>query len=205
MGALTDLRYALRLLAKSWGFTLVAVAALAVGIGANTTVFGFVNGLLLHPLDALEPERLARVDTGETLLMPHLLRSEYEVYRDRNQSFENLAMFHHGWVTPVRIDGASHMIAVTPVSRNYFEILGVRAAMGRAIAPADDRPDAPSIVVLSHEGHRRYFAENPDVVGRTIYLRGEPYTVAGFTPSDFQGTVYPNLPQIPCCKTQRTR
>ena len=197
MGTLAaDLRYAFRLLAKSWGFTFVAVTALAVGIGANTTIFGFVNGLLLRPLDVPEPDRLARVDTGGTNLLPHLLYSEYEEYRDRNQSFANLAMFHHGWVTPVRIDGESQMIAVTPVSGNYFETLGVRATKGRTITPEDDRPNAPSVVVLSHEGHRRYFAEDPDVVGRTIHLRGEPYAVVGVTSPKFKGTVYPNLPQI---------
>lgn len=64
-------------------------------------------------------------------------------------------MFHHGWVTPVRIDGESEMISVVPVSGNYFEILGVRAARGRTARPEDDRPEAPSVVVLSHEGHRR--------------------------------------------------
>ncbi len=192
----TDLRQAFRLLTKSWGFTLVAVTALAVGIGVNTTVFGFVNGLLLRPLEVPEPERLARVDTGGTNLLPHLLYSEYEKYRDRNRSFASLAMFHHGWVTPVRIDGGSEMIAVTPVSGNYFETLGVRAAKGRLLAPEDDRPDAPSVVVLSHEGHRRYFATDPEVVGRTIQIRGEPYTVVGVTSWKFKGTVYPNAPQI---------
>lgn len=193
---LTDLRHAFRLLRKSWGFTFVAVTALSVSIGANTTIFGFVSGLLLRPLEVAEPDRLVRVDAGGTTLMPHLLESEYEEYRDRNQSFESLAMFHHGWVTPVGIDGESEMIAVTPVSGNYFETLGVLAAKGRTIAPSDDRPDAPSVVVLSHEGHRRYFDADPNVVGRTIHVRGEPYTVVGVTPPNFRGTVYPNLPQV---------
>jgi predicted permease len=191
-----DLRQAVRFLLKSKGFTLVAVAALAVGIGANVTLFGFVSSLVLRPMDAVEPERLVRADSGGEGFMTFLTYGEYVEYRTRNQSLSELAIFYPGWMAAVRADGPAEMIAVTPVSGNYFETLGVTASLGRAIAPEDDEPGAPRVVVLSDAGFRRHFGADPGVLGRTVTIDGESFTIVGALPSSFPGTAFPNIPQI---------
>jgi predicted permease len=191
-----DLRHAVRFLLKSKGFALVAVAALAVGIGANVTLFGFVSSLVLRPMDAVEPERLVRADSGGEGFMTFLTYGEYVEYRTRNQSLSELAIFYPGWMAAVRADGPAEMIAVTPVSGNYFATLGVTAALGRAIAPEDDEPGAPRVVVLSDAGFRRHFGADKGVLGRTITIDGEPFTIVGVLPPSFPGTAFPNIPQI---------
>lgn len=191
-----DLRQAVRFLLKSKGFTLVAVSALTVGIGANVTLFGFVSSLVLRPMDAIDPERLIRADSGEEGLMTFLTYGDYAEYRDRNQSLSELAIFYPGWMAAVRADGSAEMIAITPVSGNYFATLGVTAALGRAISPEDDEPGAPRVVVLSDAGFRRHFGSDKGVLGRTITIDGEPFTVVGALPSSFPGTAFPNIPQI---------
>jgi predicted permease len=191
-----DLRYGIRLLRKSPGSTLVSVLALAIGIGASVTLFGFVNALLLRPVDAVEPDRLVRADAGGTELMNFIRYADYLQYRDRNQSLSSLAAFYPGWMAEVRIDGPAGMIAVTPVSGNYFETLGVTAARGRTLAAADDEPGAPRSVVLSDAGFRRHFGADERVLGRIISIDRQPFTVVGVMPSSFEGTVFPNIPQI---------
>ncbi len=191
-----DLRHGIRLLRKSPGFTLASVAALAVGIGANVTLFGFVSSLALRPMDAFEPERLLRMDSGGEGLMTFLPYGEYVQYRDRNQSLSALAAFYPGWMAAVRADGEAEMIAVTPVSGNYFETLGVDARLGRAIVPEDDAPGAPRVVVLSDAGFRRHFGADEAVLGRTLAIDGAPFTVIGVLPSSFPGTAFPNIPQM---------
>jgi hypothetical protein len=100
-----ELRHAVRLLRKSPGFTSASISALAVGIGANVTFFGFVSSLLLRPMDAASPERLVRADSGGEGLMTFLTYAEYVEYRDRNQSLASLAAVYPGWMAAVRSDG----------------------------------------------------------------------------------------------------
>jgi len=193
-----ELRYAIRLLLRSPGFTLVAVAALALGIGANLTIFGFVNALLLRPLPALEPDRLIRADSGGAgFLEWYVHYDDYLEYRDRNQSLSDLAMFSMGGMLAVRLeDGPPETIHVMPVTGNYFEILGVPAAMGRAIAPEDDESGAARVVMLSDVGWRRHFEGDPAVVGRTLTIEKTPYTIIGVAPADFTGTTSPVIPRL---------
>jgi hypothetical protein len=126
-----DLRHAIRTLFRSRGFALVSASALAVGIGANVTFFGFVSSLLLRPMDAAEPERLVRVDSGGEGLMTFLSYGEYVHYRDRNQTLSRLSAFHPGGIAAVRANGPAEMISVTPVSGNYFEVLFLRGDESR--------------------------------------------------------------------------
>lgn len=105
-------------------------------------------------------------------------------------------MFYPGWMAAVRIDGPAEMIAVTPMSGNYFDTLGVTAALGRTITPADDEPGAPRVVVLSDVGWRRHFGTDETVLGRTITIDRKAFTVVGVTPGTFKGTVSPNIPQL---------
>ncbi len=199
-----DIRYGARLLRRSPGFTLVAVLAIGIGTGANITVFGFVNALVFRPLDATEATRLVRV-FGEggnayralvTNSEAYIPLDDYVQYRERNQSFTGLAAQFIGGPASVRTDGPAQMIPVMPVSGNYFETVGVVAAIGRTFGPDDARHGAPGVIVLSDEGWRRFFNADPDVVGKAAAVNGFPVTIVGITPKWFKGTASPMVPQI---------
>src|SRR5208282_1637808 len=116
-----DARHGLRLLLRSPGFTLMAVLALAVGVGANITIFGFVNATLLRPVDAAEPERLIRAYPNGSDPVATIPYEDYEEYRDRNQSLSSLAMFHWGGIKAVRVNGSTEMIHVMPVTESVAQ------------------------------------------------------------------------------------
>ena len=184
-----DAHHGVRTLVKSPGFALVTVAALAVGIGANLTIFGFVNALLLRPVTAADAHRLVRADRGgPNPIENHVAYDDYVAYRDRNQTLSHLALFHPGGLWPVRLTGrAAEPLHVMPVTGNYFETLGVHATIGRTFSASDDQPGA-GVVVLSHEGWIRHFESDPSVVGRTIFINDVAFTVVGITPEQFAGT-----------------
>src|SRR5687767_7227303 len=145
-----DVRYAARALMRAPVFTLVAATALAVGIGANLAIFGFVNALLLRPLAAADPDRLIRADLGGPDTIENAVpNDDYAAYRDRAQTLSHLALFHQGGLLNVRMPPRPPAaIHVMPVTGNYFETLGVQAAIGRAFAPGDDVPGVPGVLVL---------------------------------------------------------
>lgn len=192
-----DARHAARTLLKSPGFSLVTITALAVGIGANLTIFGFVNALLLRPLPAADPDRLVRADLGGPNPIENgVAYDDYLAYRDRNQTLSHLALFHPGGLLPVRVTGrVAEPIHVMPVTGNYFDALGVPAAIGRTFSAGDDRPGAGA-VVLSHEGWTRHFEADPRIVGRTIVIDDVPLTVVGIAPERFEGTASPVIPRM---------
>jgi predicted permease len=192
-----DARHGVRLFLKSPLFTLVSVIALGVGIGANLTIFGFANALLLRPLPAADPDRLIRADLGgANFVENHLPFDDYLAYRDRNQTLSHLALFYPGALPPVRIGGRpADVIHVMPVTGNYFETLGVRAVLGRVLTPADDRRDSGA-VVLSDQGWKRHFGADPGIINQQIFISGVPFTVVGITGPDFTGTVAPVVPQM---------
>lgn len=198
-----DLKYAARQLRRSPGFTLVAISALAIGVGANITLFSLVNGWLVRPLDAQEPGRLVRVTgpggssmaAGATGNDANILPADYVQYRERNQTFSALAAGGVGGPTAVRWNGPAQMIPVTPVTGNYFEMLGVTAALGRTLTPADAR-ERRQVIVLSDAGWRRFFRADPAVIGTTAFLDGVPHVVVGVLGESFTGTTAPMIPQI---------
>jgi predicted permease len=192
-----DAHHGVRTLLRSPGFALVTLAALAVGIGANLTIFGFVNALLLRPLTATDPHRLVRADLGGPNPIENLVAyDDYVAYRDRNQTLSHLALFHPGALPPVRVAGrAADIIHVMPVTGNYFETLGVLAAIGRTFSARDDRPGAGA-VVLSHDGWIRHFEADPRIVGQTIFINDVPFAVMGIAPDWFEGTASPVIPRM---------
>ena len=215
--ALRDARHGLTLLLKTPTFTLVSVAALAVGIGANLTIFGFVNALLLRPLPAAEPDRLVRSDLGgPNTFENYVIYDDYVDYRDRNQTLSHLSLFSPGGLFPLRIGTRpAEAIQVMPVTGNYFETLGVGAALGRVFTAADDQPGAGA-VVLSYEGWTKHFGADPHIVGQTILIGGAPFSVVGVTGPEFTGTVPLLIPRmyatwkadrvplrLPRCRTSR--
>lgn len=199
-----DLRYGLRQLRRSPAYTVLAVSALAIGIGANVTIFSFVSSQLLRPIEAEDPSRLVRVagpgfDTlaaGSIDHEAHLTPADYIQYRDRNQTFSELAASNPGGPTSVRWEGPAEMIPVLRVTGNYFPMLGVRAALGRTLLPGDAAAGAREAIVLSDAGWRRYFRADPNVMGATVVLDGTPHVVVGVLPAEFTGTYGPMVPQI---------
>jgi len=199
-----DLKYGARQLRRAPAFTLVAVLALGIGVGANITIFLFVNQWLLRPLDARDPGQMIRV-TGPggnssaslaTENEAHIQVADYLAYRDRNQTFSALTASHIGGPARVRSDGPAQMVAVTPVSGNFFDVFGVPAAMGRTLGPDDARWGAPRVIVLTDVGWRRVFHARPDIVGTVAYINGAATTVVGVLPAWFRGVNVPMVPQI---------
>ena len=183
-----DARYAARVLLKNPGFTLVAVLALALGIGANSAIFSVVNAVLLRPLPYAEPERLVTVwedDTKGGFPKDTPAAANYIDWRDQNQVFEGMAAIADqsynltGAGEPERLDGRS-------VSASLFPLLGVEPQLGRAFLPQEDAPGANRVVVLSHGLWQRRFGGDPSILGRPVNLNGANHEVVGVMPQHFQ-------------------
>ncbi len=179
-----DLRYAVRRLVKSPGFTAVAVLTLALGIGANSAIFSVVNGVLLKPLPFPQPEQLVRIfhvydGQRTTMSGPNFwdLASQAQTLASA-AAFSGSSKTLTGEGEPVRLDAAD-------VSGSFFELLGVRPALGRALNSDDNRPNQPKTAVLSHDLWQQRFGGRPDIVGRRITLDGAATEVVGVMPKGF--------------------
>ena len=177
-----DLRYAARQLLRSPGFTAVAVLTLALGIGANTAIFSVVNAVLLRGLPFKDPDRLVWVWSVRTERndAPFTL-PEYIEYRDQTQTMEQLAALAT-WNGSLTGRGDAERLQGTRVSANVFQLLGVEAALGRTLLPADDDPGAPRVVVLAHALWQRRFGADPGLIGQKLILNGESHEVVGVLP-----------------------
>jgi predicted permease len=180
-----DLRYAARLLRKQPGFAAAAILTLALGIGANTAIFSLVNAALLQTLPVADRERLLYVhrgNIGNVFSYPM-----YAAMRDGNRTLEGLAAWG-GITASLNADGATDLVSGLIVTGNFFELLGVRTEVGRLLSPADDvTPGAHPVAVISPQLWRTRFAARPDIVGHTIRLNGQPFTIVGVTPEGFPG------------------
>ena len=179
-----DLRYAVRMMAKRPGFTIVAALTLALGIGANTAIFSAVNAVLLKPLPFPESEQL--VDLSETfkpdgygsVSVPY-----FEDWKNQNTVFAGMSAYMftsfnlEGGDTPQRIPGIR-------VSANYFDVLGVKPALGRAFLPGEDVAGKERVVVIGNDLWRRNFAADPNIVNQSIAVNGQKYTVVGVMPPE---------------------
>jgi predicted permease len=186
---LTDVRYALRSLRKQPGVTAVVALSLAAGIALNVTLFALVNEVLLRPPAVTAPDELARVFTtrpdGEGFESSSYL--DYLDLRDQNEAFTGLAA-HANMIASYVQEGGSKVVLGELVSGNYFELLGVRARLGRTIAESDvTAPGADAVAVLDHDFWRAELGGRPEIVGDTIRLSGRRYTVIGVVPPEFDG------------------
>jgi putative ABC transport system permease protein len=194
---LRDLRYGARVLLKSPGFTLVAVLALALGIGANSAIFSVVNAVLLRPLPYSEPDRLVRVGgTSKTELIGTFSPPDFFDWRARNTVFEGMAAYDAsspsltGGGEPERLNAAR-------VSPGFFSLLRTPPALGREFLPQEEQRGQHRVAVLSHALWQRRFGGDPLVVGRKIELSGEGFEVVGVMPADFEPPQFAGLDAEP--------
>ncbi|HEV2705359.1 MAG TPA: ABC transporter permease [Pyrinomonadaceae bacterium] len=193
-----DFRYGLRRLTKSPAFTFIAVLSLALGIGANTAIFSLVNTAFLRPLPVERPEQIVSVtNTAGSRGFPAFSYPNFKDFRERSRDvFEDLYAYRF---SPLNVshDGTSERLWGYVVTGNYFEVLGVKAAIGRTLTPDDDRlPGGHPVTVLSYEGWRRRFGGDPAVVGKSLIVNGRSFTVVGVMPQGFYGTEIIAAPEL---------
>ncbi|MGD2124186.1 MAG: ABC transporter permease, partial [Gemmatimonadota bacterium] len=184
-----DLRHGLRQIFRRPGSALVAVLSLGLGIGANTAIFSFVNQLLLKPLGVEEPAQLTSVYTARVGVGRYGNTSypDYLDYRDRNQVFSGLAA-HATAPMGLAGNGDPDIVWGQLVSGDYFDVLGVKAALGRTFRPEEGDPQDPyPVAVLGHGTWRETFGGDTEIVGRTIRINDYPFTVIGVAPQGFSG------------------
>jgi putative ABC transport system permease protein len=176
---LYDLRYATRLLRNSPGFSAVAIATLALAIGANTAMFSIVNGLLLSPLPYPESGRIVRVlERRPNGGLNSISTLNYLDWTDQNSVFEYMAA-EAGWRATLTGGDEPVLIQAARASAKYFDIFGAKPALGRTFLPNEDQSGNDRVVLLSHVLWERRFGSDPEILGRDILLNGEPHTVIG--------------------------
>lgn len=186
---MNDLRLALRLLAKSRGFTAIAIVTLALGIGATTLTFSMVNAVLLRPFPALEPQRLvalfevnARRAFSAGLAISY---ANFVDWRRDNQTLSDSALYQSAGYALNDNDNSEHVDGANTTA-GFFEVFGIRPTLGRSFSAEEESSGGPRVVVLSHSLWTRRFSSDPGVLGRTIRLDAETYTVIGVMPPQFR-------------------
>jgi predicted permease len=181
-----DLRYAFRVMSRTPSFAVAVVSVLALGIGATTAIFSIVNAVLLRPLPFEEPERLVRIFTRTPAGIPFDISPGkfYDWQRDA-ESFEAMAMYPCCGFREFALSakGSARTITATAVTADFFEIMRARPALGRVFRKDEDTPGGKYVVVLSDRFWRTEFGGNPDVIGRTMKLSDEAYTIVGVMPA----------------------
>ena len=185
---LLDIRYALRVLAKSPGFTAVAVLTLALAMAANSVVFGILNALILRPMDLPQAETLYAIQRKSD----HYGAESYPNYldlRDRNRSFDGLAAYS---IEAAGMDAGDNpsRVWLEPVSGNYFDVLRIQPYLGRFFHSSDEHgPNSAPYIVLTYGYWRTHFQDDRGVVGRVVRVNKHPFTILGVTPPEFHGTL----------------
>jgi predicted permease len=196
-----DVAFAWRRLRRTPAFTLFAVSTLALSIGATTAIYSAVYAAFLRPPMLKDPGRVANLyhrdpRGGGSMQMIALSQPDFLDFRASQTSFEHLTAwtpFRHSLVA----NGTADVVAGEMVSGDYFAVVGIDAAMGRTLQPADDRPGASRVIVLSDAFWRRRFGADPAVVGRTVNLGGDLFEVVGVMPAAFRGVSMPNVVPTP--------
>ena len=183
-----DLRYAVRVLAKSPGFTAVAVLTLAVGIGVNAAIFSLISDLFFRPLPVKDPGGLVQV-VNKVPISTFLIGYEYPDYldiRDRATALSGLIAYSTTWISLAASGSPPERTGVAVVTGNYFSFFGVDAAQGRLFSPGEgEKIDADPVVVLAHRYWQRRFGGDPSIVGKIVSVNGHPFTVIGVAPATF--------------------
>jgi predicted permease len=186
---LADLSAALRSLRRAPGFSALALAMLALGIGANVAIFSIFRSIVLTPLPYPAPERLVgftSVNSAKAVTMPALSASAYRDFRERAKSFEKLAAFRPDFASYAPAGGDALQLVAAHVTEDFFATFGVQPFLGRAFHADEFSFAAPRTAILSHAAWRRIFGERTSVVGETVTLNDVPTTIVGVMPDDFR-------------------
>jgi len=187
---LRDICFGFRQLMKQRGFAGLAIISMALGIGANTSIFSLVDTALLRPLAVKEPSQLVELygtlhNGAEWSLQSY---PNYKDYRDRNTVFSGLFVYRLV-VSSLTVNNSSQRVWGYLVSGNYFDVLGVKPMLGRSFLPGEDQtPDSHPVAVISYNCWERRFGGDPAVVGRTVELNSRPFVIIGVAPKGFLGT-----------------
>jgi predicted permease len=190
-----DVRYAVRMLVKNPGFTLLVVLCLALGIGANSAIFSLANTLLLRQLPIEKPEEVVVINRGIGEGPPSSY-PDYVDYRDGSKSFTGLAATS---TTPLNFSNGAQteVILGEIVTGNYFTVLGVKAILGRTFVPEEDKtPGANPVAVINHRFWERRFNSDPNLIGKTLTLNGQAFTIIGIAPEQFTGSMVMFNPDV---------
>ena len=185
-----DVRYSLRMIAKAPGYAATAILTLAVGIGANTTIFSWINSTLLNPIPGLSnPQEVVALSLSRPSESPFpFTYPDMVAMRDGQQSFSGLVA---SGAAPMSLtgNGKPERVWGTVASANYFDVLGVRPTLGRGFLPSEDeRPGGAPVAVISYRFWQTHFGANPDVLGQAIEINKHSYTIVGVAPAVFQGS-----------------
>ncbi len=194
---LQDLRYGARILAKKPGFTLIAVVSLALGIGANTAIFSLVNMILFRPLPVANPEQVVSVSAvGKDGQFAAFSYPNYLDFRDRNEALSGLLVYRFVSLGLSR-NGNNEKLWGYLVSGNYFDMLGVKPALGRTFLPEEDQTRlSHPVAVISHSLWQTRFGGDPSVIDRDVLINGKKFKVIGVAPAGFKGTEVIYTPEI---------
>ena len=193
---LADLRYAIRMLLKAPGFTIIAVVALALGIGANTAIFSVVNAVLLQPLPYPQPDNLILLrERTPNFPSGSVAYPNYLDWREGQRSFTDLALLRRQDVNFANMGGGDEpeRIGGAVTSWNLLAVLGLKPRLGRDFLESDDVPNAPKVAIISHDFWQKHFGGANDVLGKQIMVNGLPREIVGVAPPELQ---YPRLAKI---------
>src|SRR3984957_15186101 len=183
---LQDIRFAVRTLRKSPGFTIVAILTLALGIGANTSLFSVVNAVLLNPVPYPHPEQLVMLhESKPNFRTGSISYPNFRDWRHDNHSFSSMAV-NRGTSFTLTGLGEAEELRAQFISSDYFSLLGVQPVLGRFFASGEDEIGAPPIVLISENFWHRKLSGSPDAIGKTLNLDGKAYTMVGVTPANFE-------------------
>jgi predicted permease len=190
MNLLQDLRCGVRILTNSPGFALLTIMTLALGIGANTTIFSWINSTLLNPVPGLsKPSEVVSLTLSKPGDNPFpFTYPDVEAMREGQQSFTGITACNF---VPISLTGKRkpERLSAMVASANYFDVLSVRPFLGRGFLPVEDeKPGGAPVAVISYRFWQTHFAANPDILGQTVELNQHPYSIVGVTPADFQGS-----------------
>src|SRR3984893_18275756 len=184
-----DIRYSLRMLVKAPGYAAIAILTLALGMGANTTIFSWINSALLNPVPGLYmPSEVVSLTLGKPGQPFGFTYPDLEAVRNGQQSFTGITAC---WFAQMSLTGKSKPERVWGMvaTANYFDVLGVQPIIGRNFLPSEDeKPGGAPVAVISYRLWQTHFGANPDVVGQNIEINQHPYTIVGVTPAVFQGS-----------------
>ena len=190
MNTLQDIRYGFRMLIKRPSFTIIVVLTMALGIGANTTIFSAVDAVLLNPLPYKDPDSLMAVWETNKQLSPEVWdRNEvalgnFRDWRSRNQVFDQLGSLFYADVNLTGV-GEPERIKSCVVSTNFFQVLGIQPMIGRSFLPEEEKPGSPRAVILSNGLWERLFGSDPNLTNKSLTLNGNPVAVIGVMPPGF--------------------